>query len=178
MRAKVGLQLKAWEEVFGWLPDENAELLDSLIAKHQIETVIEIGAFVGKSAVFFASRVKEVWSVEPFLEREMYVAKNARRFAKGQRAAFMEHTEGYPNIHLLEMTSEQAAQKPIRADLIYLDGSHEYEDVRDDIARWYPKAKKVLCGDDYSAWWPGVRKAVDESSLPINAEQRLWFLEI
>lgn len=168
----------SWQDVFGWLPPENAELLDHLIVKHQVQSVIEIGAFVGKSAVFFASRVEEVWTVEPFLQRESYVAKNARRFPQGQRGEFERNTAGFPNIHLLEMTSAQAAEEDVCADLVYLDGSHEYEDVRDDIARWHPKARKVLCGDDYSPWWPGVRKAVDKVPLPINAEQRLWFLEL
>lgn len=166
-----------WQDVFGWLPPENADLLDHLIAKHEVETVIEVGAFVGKSAVFFAARVEEVWSVEPFFQREAYVAKNARRFTQGQRAEFERNTAEWPNVHLLEMTSEQAAERNISADLVYLDGSHEFADVRDDIARWYPKANKILCGDDYSSWWPGVRQAVDESPLPINAEQRLWFVE-
>lgn len=49
-------------------------------------------------------------------------------------------------------------------DIIYIDASHEYEYVIDDIKNWLPKVKKngIICGDDYSSDWPGVVKAVNE----------------
>jgi hypothetical protein len=49
------------------------------------------------------------------------------------------------------------------ADLIYIDGSHEYEDVISDIDSYLPLVRKggIFFGDDYYGW-PGVAKAVDE----------------
>jgi hypothetical protein len=37
-------------------------------------------------------------------------------------------------------------------EFVFLDASHEYEDVRDDIESWYPKVKRggVLAGHGYS----------------------------
>lgn len=51
----------------------------------------------------------------------------------------------------------------IKADLIYIDASHEYEDVLNDINFYYPLLKEdgILFGDDYDIGWPGVVKAVD-----------------
>src|SRR5215208_4340165 len=52
-------------------------------------------------------------------------------------------------------------------DWIYIDGNHLYEFVKQDLERYYQKAKVGGCivGDDYGTegWWDnGVQKAVDE----------------
>jgi predicted O-methyltransferase YrrM len=49
-------------------------------------------------------------------------------------------------------------------DMVYIDASHEYEFVIEDVKQWIPKVKKggVICGDDYHVNWPGVIKAVNE----------------
>eukprot|EP01060_Flectonema_neradi_P022059 TRINITY_DN3026_c0_g1_i1.p1 TRINITY_DN3026_c0_g1~~TRINITY_DN3026_c0_g1_i1.p1 ORF type:complete len:194 (+),score=39.70 TRINITY_DN3026_c0_g1_i1:573-1154(+) len=50
----------------------------------------------------------------------------------------------------------------LSADIVHLDGSHEYEDVVVDLRDWWPIVRPggVLYGDDYA--WKGVAKAVEE----------------
>jgi len=54
----------------------------------------------------------------------------------------------------------------IEADLIYIDASHEYKPVKDDINMYWSLLKNggSIIGDDYQGGWPGVIKAVDELS--------------
>lgn len=49
-------------------------------------------------------------------------------------------------------------------DFCFIDGSHEYEDVKADILAYLPKVKKggILAGHDYDPAWQGVMRAVDE----------------
>ncbi len=50
-------------------------------------------------------------------------------------------------------------------DFVFLDASHTYEDVKNDICLWLPKVRYggVLAGDDYTdKFSDGVVKAVDE----------------
>jgi len=50
-------------------------------------------------------------------------------------------------------------------DAVYIDGSHLYEDVRDEIAVWRHKIRPggLMLFDDYAGnFFPGVRRAVDE----------------
>lgn len=64
-------------------------------------------------------------------------------------------------------------------DIVYIDASHEYEFVIEDIKHWLPKVKKggILCGDDYINGWPGVIKAVDEvfgNDVNVLGKQQWW----
>jgi hypothetical protein len=71
-----------------------------------------------------------------------------------------------------------------RADLIHIDAAHEYEDIRHDIAIWWPLVRPggMLVGDDYSRWWPGVVRAADEFAkeqnlhLYINPQGNKWWV--
>jgi predicted O-methyltransferase YrrM len=60
---------------------------------------------------------------------------------------------------------------PFGADLIFVDGGHDYEEVKADIEAWYDKiwVGGIIAFHDYgfketdgSEQWPGVRRAVDE----------------
>lgn len=48
-------------------------------------------------------------------------------------------------------------------DFVFIDGNHEYDAVKADIAAWWPKIKYrgVLAGDDFKQ--SGVKKAVSEA---------------
>lgn len=54
------------------------------------------------------------------------------------------------------------ALNQIEADLIYIDGSHDYEDVKTDIKNYFKILKNggTIFGDDY--WISDVKKAVNE----------------
>lgn len=60
--------------------------------------------------------------------------------------------------------------------MIFIDASHEYEHLLADIA-WAKKAGvPLISGHDYSRFWPGVIRAVDESFGAESVETRgtLW----
>jgi len=64
-------------------------------------------------------------------------------------------------------------------DIVYIDASHEYEFVIEDIKHWLPKIKHggVICGDDYINGWIGVVKAVDEifgNKVNLVGSQQWW----
>lgn len=79
------------------------------------------------------------------------------------------------------------ADPDFRADVIYIDGSHEEPDVLDDVSAWFPFLREsnpdaVIMGDDYPGW-PGVQgavgKLVKEKCLPgteVHLEGQKWWL--
>lgn len=70
----------------------------------------------------------------------------------------------------LRMTSLEAVTKfeDNSLDFVFIDASHEYEDVKKDIEAWLPKVKTngILAGHDYylgdNDWGDGVKRAVNE----------------
>jgi hypothetical protein len=53
---------------------------------------------------------------------------------------------------------------PSGLDFVYIDGAHDYDNVRGDIQRWWPKVNPggILGGHDFCEDWPGVIRAVTE----------------
>jgi hypothetical protein len=76
------------------------------------------------------------------------------------------HCGNQERIILFPQTSVIVARwfplKGITAQLIYIDASHDFEDVYVDILQYYKclDCNGILFGDDYESWI-GVKKAVD-----------------
>jgi SAM-dependent methyltransferase len=66
-------------------------------------------------------------------------------------------------------------------DFVFIDASHEYEDVKNDILAWLPKVKEggFIGGHDYSSSWDGVVRAVDEifNNSELVIDEYCWLYE-
>jgi predicted O-methyltransferase YrrM len=63
-------------------------------------------------------------------------------------------------------------------EFVFIDASHDYESVKEDIEAWLPKVKVggIVGGDDYQ--WEGVNKAVQElvpDAKSIGVRDSNWF---
>jgi hypothetical protein len=83
------------------------------------------------------------------------------------RAGLTEHIIPFPQTSQNGLTVIR--EMGIKPELIYVDASHEYIDVKQDLrAAWECVAEEgIIFGDDYINW-PGVTRAVDEFSLSRN----------
>ncbi len=170
--------------VVGWMTHKTQARLAALIDEYEINSIIEVGCFVGLSTIFFAKRVKRVVAIDhfnalsddklliPFLKkREIHLEA-----ALDQFAIFLLNTKKYDNITHVRASSEDAANemKVMRADMVFIDASHAYEDVKQDIELWTPYARKLICGDDNSPTWPGVQRAANELGA-VTDKGRIWW---
>ena len=62
-------------------------------------------------------------------------------------------------------------------DFIFIDATHTYEQVLEDMHAWIPKVRKggLICGDDYNKKFPGVEQAVKEYGHPFEVDQPVWW---
>ena len=49
-----------------------------------------------------------------------------------------------------------------QVDFLFIDGDHDYEQVKADIKAWLDKVVGKIAFHDYGSW-PGVTQAVDEA---------------
>ena len=132
---------------------------------------VEIGSWKGRSSVYLGVEVMnsgkdiEVMCVDTWLgsvEHEGWDILNE----DGLYKEFMHNIEPVSSVvTALRMESLKAAWdfEDGSLDFVFIDASHDYENVIADIIAWYPKVKEggVIAGHDYPTW-EGVKKAVNE----------------
>jgi len=156
----------------GWLSPGEGELLYNLARKCQgLGAVVEIGSWMGKSTVWLASGCKAgqqlpLFAVDPHagaLEHHMTgVINTLDKFNENLRKAGVEDL-----VTPIVKTSGEAAKtfsQPI--ELLFIDGSHEYDSATRDCELWLPK---VVPGGTVAihdtTTYDGPRKAVTENML-------------
>jgi hypothetical protein len=140
---------------------------------------VEVGSWKGRSASYMGVEIYnsekqikfdcvDTWlgSVEhhdknsPFFVQELIDDKDWLYYQ------FLNNTRPVCDIiNQIRLSSLDAVnQYPNRSlDFVFIDASHEYNDVKKDILSWYPKIKKggFIAGHDYTTF-DGVKQAVNE----------------
>jgi MMP 1-O-methyltransferase len=147
------------KDVPGWLTDEEGEALFELARECSGRGVIvEIGSWKGKSTICLglgsrAGRGVRIFAVDPHADyRHGEFKDNVERAGIGD---LVTPVKGF---------SQQVAgdfDQPI--ELLFVDGSHEEELVREDFDKWVPKVVEggIVAFHD-TTWHDGPRKVVAE----------------
>lgn len=171
-------------DIQGW--NGNHTIFHELIEKRDPKIIIEVGTWKGMSAINMGNYVKStnrqavIYCVDTWLG-----ATEFWTYASNTPERDLKLKNGYPQIYYqflsnvvhsnlqnviipVPNTSTNAARyfnhNNIKADLIYIDASHEYEDVLTDL-NFYSRLLApggIIFGDDYDNYWPGVVRAVNE----------------
>lgn len=176
-------------DLHGWASE--GPVFNKLIEEIKPELIVEVGTWKGASAVNIARLASannpeaKVVCVDTWLGSPEFWDDKSDPLRYGS----MNFKNGYPQVYYTFLnnvvslglsdviipfptTSFVASQwfktKNIKSDLIYIDATHEYEEVKLDIQCWFSVLKDggVLFGDDYN--WAGVKKAVDEARISIK----------
>lgn len=136
----IGGWLSCWE---AWWLHETAKGMDS---------IVEVGVLRGRSAYALLSGCDgPVYCIDPFADPGDHAFRG-----------FTESCGHFPNLHAIRGFSPAASSEvPGEVDMVWLDGDHAYQSVRDDIDAWLPKTTKLLCGHDWSdpGDWPEGEEA-------------------
>ena len=180
----------------GWFAQENRAKLAELIVAHNIKTVVEVGSFLGLSAVWFAQRVEHVYCVDTWFEGATYESENnllgtlrrwdlPRDFFPLYRDNVLRSGLWHKITPVKGHARYVGGEVPV-CDLAYIDGDHSYIGCKSDIEVYHDKARKVLCGDDYTVgcesafpFTPafGVIEAVSELLPSAQHIESFWWWE-
>lgn len=182
----------------GW--NSTGPVFEDVLNRTGARFVVEVGTWKGASAAtmgrILQARGGRLLCVDTWLGAREFVDDPLRR---GWLAA----RHGYPQVYYtflanmirvglsgtvvpFPQTSRIAARwcvaHKVTADAVYLDASHDEEDVADDLRAWWRVLRPggVLFGDDYDGHWPGVVAAVDafaaELGLSVEVRAPHWVI--
>ena len=171
------------EEKFGENWFDYQDLYSQFVQQIDIGGVfVEVGSWKGKSVSYIAVEIinsgkdikcyaVDTWNGSKEHQNDISVISNSLY------ELFLDNSEPVKNVVVPVRKSSLEAAKDFSdgsIDVVYLDASHEYDDVKDDILAWLPKVKQggILAGHDYT--WESVKRAVDET-LGENSIQRHCF---
>jgi hypothetical protein len=166
-----------YKNIEGWFTFPN---LYSEVVKHAQENshFVEVGAWLGQSAAYMAVEIcnsnKNIKfdCVDTWLGSAEHIDPSHPAYHQAATTP-----DGLYNLFLENVAPVKKYITPIRKssieaanlysnnslDFVFIDASHDYENVKNDILAWYPKVKPggIFSGHDYPAW-SGVRDAVNE----------------
>ncbi len=130
------------------------EFFFSKLKKLKKYNILEIGSFEGMSTLYFNLYFREVsiYCVETFFGSDEHKKKKIS-FQK-VKTRFHKNTKNFKNLKLFETTSDFFFEKNKLYDffdIIYIDGSHHYENVFNDAINSFNCAKKnsIIIFDDF-----------------------------
>ena len=134
--------------------------------------IVEIGAGAGCSMVTMGigsdakNKEIELISVDTF-HYSKYIEYGGEIDKEFVLAKFLENVKFWGlDVKLLREHSALACRKigDKSVDLLFIDGDHQYPEVKADIINYSPKMKDggIFCGHDYQGVHDGVVRAVDE----------------
>lgn len=156
---------------------------------HDGALFVEVGCFLGRSTAYLAQRIKEsekrirlvcvdTWDNATADPGDQMAQNNALhdcgckpeslygRFITNMLACGVDRF-----VDTLQMKSVDAAATFADGsiDFCFIDASHDYPSIRDDLAMWLPRVKPggYIGGHDYRNGHVGVDKAVEER-LPVS----------
>lgn len=130
---------------------------------------VEVGSWKGKSSSYMAVEIANSNKSIEFICVDTWKnsIENSNLVPKNLFEIFINNMKPVKNYYkYLAMTSLQAAKlfNDKSLDFVFIDASHNYINVKNDILAWKPKIKKngILAGHDYCSAHPDVIRAVDE----------------
>jgi hypothetical protein len=184
-RLNDGVSIEAALKTEGWMDAPDLTFLAEQAKKHT--GIAEIGSWMGRSTRALADNtIGIVHCVDTWkgsgLEHDPWLKGKSPEWLFEQ---FSNNTRGCNNLRIFRMTSLEGAQRlkdmNQTLDMIFIDASHDYENVKADILAWKPLLKPggMFCGHDYQDCWPEVIKAVHEllTGVKVVPGGSIWYTE-
>lgn len=153
--------------IYGFLDDGECTLLYQMAANCGGGVIVEIGSFQGKSTVALAKGAQlgggRVYAIDP---HHAYQVTADTHYGDENYEALLANIEAYgvaATVKVIKKASIDAFadwKKPI--DLLWIDGSHEYEDVKQDFITWSKFVTGYIAMHNTTGNHPGVTRFLNE----------------
>lgn len=176
---------KISKEIHGWLHNIEGKLLYKLAGKcPENGVIVEIGSWKGKSTVWLASGAiksnSKVYAIDPHNGNSSEIKEEY-----GEIDTYDTFIENITKAKLLEQitpirkTSEEAIRNfDKEIDLLFIDGDHNYDEVKNDFDLWFPKLRNggVIAFHDTVGTFSGPRKFVQKFIFKSDTFSKVKFV--
>lgn len=162
--AKDIARIAAADAIPGWMKSEELLWLACEAETHQ--AIVELGSHLGRSTRALADNTSgTVWAIDDWngpRDAEFRVEIDRDGLYDQFRANLSDHIDSGRVCPIQADHADVTSFPSVRPDMVFLDGSHEYADVKRDVIYWRERLKAggLLCGHD--AQWKGVSRALEE----------------
>lgn len=185
-------------KIDGWMRPSELAWLAEAASNHQ--RICEVGSWMGRSTRALVDNTSgSVMAVDTWKGSDEQKHKDllAGKPEDWLFRTFVDNIAGpykAKAVWALPVTSLEAAKiftqdglsqyygREAKFDMIFLDASHDYDNVKADIAAWMPLLELggLLCGHDFSSSWPGVVRAVREGvpHVDVMKNGHIWFSKL
>lgn len=156
--------------VAGWLSHSEALLLCELAQEVEHGKIVEIGSYHGRSTIALAYGAYKSQSIVYAIDPHHAHIAGDYLFSPSDLHPFMENllrtnlAKYVRIINLPSMLAVASFDEKWPIDLVWIDGAHDYLDVKDDFNFWGDLVSKSgkIAVHDYTAWEAPTR-VVDEA---------------
>lgn len=183
-----------YNTIQGWFDYEDLFSNQVKIANENAHFV-EVGIWKGRSSAYLAVEILNSKKnikydcVDTWNGSDEHIDPNSPNFEKN----IIDNKDWLYNIYLKNLENVRHVINPIRLesieaaklydddslDFVFIDASHDYENIKADILAWYPKIKNggYFGGHDY--WYIPIGKAVNEllNDKNISTIGTSWFIK-
>ena len=173
--------MKYTNSIPGWISETDLQFLYD--KAQEMESIVEIGSWLGRSTHALLSGCSGLVNAVDNWQGITDSTQNCTKEYADEHDVYNQFLRNLLNVghlNVYKMSSKEASvffeDKSI--DMVFIDGDHIYEAVKQDIKLWLPKTKKLICGHDYLTKWQGVVKAVNSLIGDVKTVDAIWYKEI
>lgn len=162
-----------FNKIEGWF-SFNKPYRDAVDNAKNDDVFVEVGSWKGRSAAFMAVEIiNSKKKIDFYCVDSWQGDKNGGLENIDVYDEFMSNMKNVlDSVKIIRKLSTQASKdfEDKSIDFIFIDASHDYESVLEDIRHWYPKLKDsgIIGGHDTQV--SDVKKAVEEYAKKINGQ--------
>lgn len=166
------------------------EVLSKLIKENNFKSYAEIGIWKGKTLFELAEQHQniKIYGVDPFTPTqykdychgEQMAQTNINQFSNIKDSVIRKASKLNNTEIIIKESLEASRQfKDNSLDIIFIDGSHDYKNVCQDIKAWLPKLTNqgILTGHDFCLRHFDVIKAVGDTlghNIQVKEDVNMW----
>jgi len=161
----------------GWMNEPELYWLEAQARTHSC--IVEVGCWMGRSTRTLVDNTPGiVYAVDTWRGSEEHRGDFVGKDPDWVYDAFKANMADRDNVHVMRMTSLEAAEKWSGAtfDMVFIDAAHDYDSIRADILAWKPLVHGLLCGHDHGH--PPITRAVAELLPGAGSTVGIWHVEL